>query len=105
MEPLHFSVRLSLLVDVVTIFSPKTYNGRCFDFSASKFASVDLAIFELLAAYSTSGFLWSFETVWSTAFRVSKVSHSGLASQPLKKTKNGKLQRTIDRLRKYGIEV
>jgi hypothetical protein len=51
------------------------------------------------------GLLWSFETLWSTAFRVSKESHSGLASQPLRKIRRGKLQKTIDRLRKCGIEV
>ena len=104
MEPLHSNVRLSSLVDVVTIFSPKTYNGCCFDFSASEFASLDFAIFGFLAAYSTSALLWSSETVWSTAFRVSKESHSGLASQPLRKIRKGKLQKTIGRLRKYGIE-
>jgi hypothetical protein len=32
MEPLHFSVRLSALVDVVATFSPRTYCGCCFDF-------------------------------------------------------------------------
>jgi hypothetical protein len=105
MEPLHFSVRLLSLVDVVTIFSPRRYNGCCFDFSASVLASLDFAIVEVLAAYSTSALLWSSETVWSTAFRVSKESHSGLASQPLRKIRKGKLQKTIGRLRKYGIEV
>ena len=91
MELLHFSVRLSLLVDVVTIFSPRTYDGCCFDFSASELASLDFAIVEFLAAYSTSAFLWSSETVLSTAFRVSKESHSGVASQPLRKRRKGKL--------------
>ena len=105
MEPLHFNVRLFSLVDVVTIFSPSVYNGCCFDFSASGLASLDFAIAQFLAAYSTSALLWSSETVWSTAFRVSKESHSGLASQPLRKIKKGKLQKTIGRLRKYGIEV
>jgi len=105
MEPLHFSVRLLSLVDVVTIFSPRRYNGCCFDFSASELASLDFAIVEVLAAYSTSALLRSSETVWSTAFRVSKESHSGLASQPLRKIRKGKLQKTIGRLRKYGIEV
>jgi hypothetical protein len=105
MEPLHLSVRLFSLVDVVIIFSPRRYNGRCFDFSASEFASLDFAIVEFFAAYSTRALLWSSETVWSTAFRVSTESHSGLASQPLRKIKKGKLKKTIGRLRKYGIEV
>ena len=43
MAPLHFSVRLSSLVDVVTILSPRRYNGCCFDFSASELASLDFA--------------------------------------------------------------
>src|ERR1700735_5000060 len=94
MEPLHFSVRLFSLVDVVTIFSPRTYNGCCFDFSASELASLDFAIFEFLAAYWPSALLWSSETVWSTAFRVSKESHSGLASQPLRKIRKRKLPKT-----------
>src|ERR1035438_6555064 len=63
MEPLHFSVRLFSLVDVVTIFSPRTYNGCCFDFSASELASLDFAIVKFLTAYSTSALLWSSETV------------------------------------------
>lgn len=105
MEPLHLSVRLFPLVDVVIIFSPRRYNGRCSDFSASEFASLDFAIVEFFAAYSTRALLWSSETVWSTAFRVSTESHSGLASQPLRKIKKGKLKKTIGRLRKYGIEV
>ena len=53
----------------------------------------------------TSALLSSSETIWSTAFRVSKELHSGLASQPLRKIRKGKLQKTIGRLRKYGIEV
>src|ERR1700733_13758645 len=105
MEPLHFSVRLFSLVDVVTIFSPRTYSSCCFDFSTSELASLDFAIVEFLAANSPSALLWAAETVWSTAFRVSKESHSGLASQPLRKIKKGKLQKTIGCLRKYGIEV
>ena len=105
MEPLHFSVRLFSLVDVVTIFSPRRYNGCCFDFSAAELASLDPAKSEFLAAYLTNALLWSSETVWSTAFRVSKESHSGLASQPLRKIRKGKLQKTIARLRKYGIKV
>ena len=105
MEPLHFSVRLFSLVDIVTIFSSRRYNGCCFDFPASEVASLDFAIVEFLAAYSTSALLWSSETVLSTAFRVSKESHSGLTSQPLRKIRKGKLQKTIGRLRKYGIEV
>src|SRR6516162_1072082 len=46
--PLHVSVRLSLLVEVVTIFSPRRYNG----FAFSNFAALDfsLATFEFLAA-------------------------------------------------------
>jgi hypothetical protein len=84
------------------MFSPRTYNGCCFDLSASELASLDFAMFGFLAAYSTSALLWSSETFWSTAFRVSKESHSGLASQPLRKIKKGKLQKTIGRLRKYG---
>jgi hypothetical protein len=99
MEPLHFSVRLSSLVDVVIIFSPRTYNG-C---SASEAASLDLARFELLAANLTKGLLWSSETFLSTAFRVSKESHSGLASQPTRKIRTTKLQKTTDRVRKFGI--
>jgi hypothetical protein len=103
MDPLHLSVRLSSLVDVVTIFSPRRYNGCCFDFSASELPS--LAIVEFLAAYLPSALLWSSETAWSTAFRVSKESHSGLASQPLRRIRKGKPQKTIGRLQKYGIEV
>jgi hypothetical protein len=103
MEPLHFSVRLSSLVDVVIIFSPRTYNGCCLDFSASEAASLDLARFELLAANLTKGLLWSSETFFSTAFRVSKESHSGLASQPTRKIRTTKLQKTTDRVRKFGI--
>jgi hypothetical protein len=102
MEPLHLSVRLSSLVDVVTIFSPRRYNGCCLVFSASELAS--LAVVEFLAAYLPSALLWSSETAWSTAFRVSKESHSGLASQPLRRIRTGKLQKTSGRLRKYGIE-
>ena len=105
MEPLHFSVRLSALVDVVATFSPRTYCGCCFDFSASELASLDLVAFELLAAYSTSAFRWSSEMVLSTAFRVSKELHSGLASQPTRKIRQGKIQKTVGRLRKSGIEV
>jgi hypothetical protein len=105
MEPLHFSVRLSSLVDVVTIFSLRRYNGCCFDFSASELAPLDFAMLELFAAYLPSALLWSSETVWSTAFRASKESHSGLASQPPRRIRQGKLQRTIGRFRKYGIEV
>ena len=101
MEPLHFSVRLSSLVDVVTIFWPRRYNG-C---TASELAPFDFAIVELFAAYLPSALLWSSETVWSTAFRASKESHSGLASQPPRRIRQGKLQRTIGRFRKYGIEV
>jgi hypothetical protein len=103
MEPLHFSVRLSWLVDVVIIFSPRTYNGCSFDVSASELASLDLARFELLAAYLTRGLLWSSETVLSTAFRVSKESHSGFASQPPRKIRKGTLQKLIGDLRGYGI--
>jgi hypothetical protein len=46
--PLHVSVRLSLLVEVVTIFSPRRYSG----FALSNFAALDssLATFEFLAA-------------------------------------------------------
>ena len=51
MEPLHCSVHLSSLVDVVTILSPRRYNGCCFDFSASELASLDFAIAEFVAAY------------------------------------------------------
>ena len=66
MEPLHFRVRLFSfsLADVVTIFSPRRYNGCRFDFSASELASLDFAIFGFLAAYSTSALLWSSETVF-----------------------------------------
>jgi hypothetical protein len=103
-DPLHVSARLSALVDVVTIFSPRRYNGRC-DFSASELASLEFAIVEFLAAYLPSALLWSSETVLSTASRVSKESHSGFALQPLRKIMKGKLQKTIDRLRKYDIEV
>jgi hypothetical protein len=103
MEPLHLSVRLSSLVDVVTIFSPRRYNGCCLVFSASELAS--LAVVEFLAAYLPSALLWSSETAWSTAFRVSEESHSGLASQPLRRIRTRKLQRTNSRLRKYGIEI
>jgi hypothetical protein len=71
-EPLHFNVRLSSLVDVVTIFSPRIYSGCCFDFSASELASLDFAIFGFLAAYSTSALLWSSETVWSTVTRMAR---------------------------------
>ena len=105
MEPLHFNVRLFSLVDVVAIFSPRAYNGCCFDSSACELASLDFAIFGFLAAYWTSALLWSSETVWSTAFRVSKESHTGLESQPLRKIRKGKPKKTIGRLRKYGIEI
>jgi hypothetical protein len=105
MEPLHFSVRLSSLVDVVTISSPRRYNGFCLDFSASELVSLDFAKFEFLAAYLTSALLWSSETAWSTAFRVSKESHSGLALQLLRKIGKRKLQKAIGSLRKYSIEV
>jgi hypothetical protein len=57
MEPLHFSVRLFSPVDVVTIFSPRTYDGCCFDVLASKFVSLDFATFEFLAAYWTRALL------------------------------------------------
>jgi hypothetical protein len=102
-EPLHFNVRLFSLVDVVANFSARAYDGCCFEFLASALTSLDFAV-EFLAAYLTSALLWSSETVWITAFRVSKESHSGLASQPLRKIRKGKLQKTIGRLRKYGIE-
>jgi hypothetical protein len=108
MAPLHLSVRLSSLVDVVTIFSPRRYNGCCFDFSASALPSlavVEFAVVEFLAAYWPSALLWSSETAWSTAFRVSKESHSGLASQPPRRIRKGKLQKTIGRLQKCGIEI
>jgi hypothetical protein len=95
MEPLHCSVHLSSLVDVVTILSPRRYNGCCFDFSASELASLDFAIAEFVAAYLPSALLWSSETAWSTAFRVSKESHSGLASQPLRRIRKGKLQLSV----------
>jgi hypothetical protein len=97
-EPLHLSVRLSSVVDVVTIFSPRIYNGCCLEFSACELAS--LAVVEFLAAYLPSALLWSSETAWSTAFRVSKESHSGLASQPPRRIRTGKLQKNSDRLRK-----
>jgi hypothetical protein len=105
MEPLHFSVRLFSLVDVVTMFSPRVYNGGCFDFLASEFASLDFASFGFLAAYSTNGLLWSSETDWSTAFRVSKESHSGFESQPPRKIRKGTLQKANGRLREYDIEL
>jgi hypothetical protein len=66
--------------------------------------ALDFAVVEFLAANSTSAFLWSSETVWSTAFRVSEESHTGLASQPLRKIRIGTLQTKIGCLRKYGIE-
>ena len=99
-EPLHVSVRLSLFVDVVTIFSARRYNGCCLDFSLSELASLGFAVVELSAAYLPSALLWSSEIAWSTAFRVSKESHSGLASQPLRRIRKGKLQKTIGRVRK-----
>lgn len=103
--PVHFSVRLSSLADVVSIFSPRRYNGRSFDFSASELASLDFAIVEFLAAYLTSALLWSSATAWSTARRVSEESHSGFALQPPRKIRKGKLQKTIGRLREYRIKV
>jgi hypothetical protein len=102
MDPLHFSVRLSALVDVVTIFWPRMYSGCC-DFSASGPAAPDLTASEFFAAYSASAFLWSSEMVWSTAFRVSEESHSGFASQPQRNNRTGKLQRPICGVREYGI--
>lgn len=104
-EPLHVSVRLSLLVDVVTIFSPRRYNGCCLAFTLSELASLGFAVVEFSAAYFPSAFLWSSETFLSTAFRVSKESHSGFALQPLRKIRKEQLQKTIDRLGKCGIEV
>jgi hypothetical protein len=104
-EPLHVSVRLSLLVDVVTIFSPRRYSGCCLAFSLSELASFRFAVVEFSAAYLPSTLLWSLETVLSTASRVSKESHSGFALQPLRKIRKEQLQKTIDRLGKYGIEV
>jgi hypothetical protein len=76
--------------------NPRSHNparyrpsGFCFDFSASGITSIDFAIVEFLAAYSTRALLWSSKTVSSTAFRVSTESHSGLASQPLRKIRKG----------------
>src|ERR1700689_1803438 len=94
-EPLHFNVRLFSLVDVVAIFSARAYNGCCFEFSASALASLDFA--EFRTAYLISALLWSSETLLSRAFRVSKESHSGLASQPVRKIRKGKLQKKIGR--------
>ena len=102
MEPLHFSVRLSALADVVTIFWPRMYSGCC-DFSASGPAEPDLTASEFFAAYSASAFLWSSEMVLSTAFRVSKESHSGFASQPPRKIRKVRLQRPICGVREYDM--
>jgi hypothetical protein len=104
-EPLQVSVRFSSLVDVVTIFSPRRYNGCSFDFAASELASLDFAIFGFWAAYLASASLWSSETACSTARRVSEESHSGFAPHPLRKIRKEKLQKTIDRLQKYRIKV
>jgi hypothetical protein len=55
-EPLHFNVRLSALVEVVTIFSPRRYSGfvlsKFADFSASEVALLDFSLttVEFLAA-------------------------------------------------------
>jgi hypothetical protein len=104
-EPLHVSVRVSLFVDVVTIFSPRRYNGCCLDFLLSELASLGFAVVEFSAAYFPSALLWSSETDLSTASRVSKESHSGFALQPLRKIRKEQLEKTIDRLRKYGIST
>jgi len=104
MAPLHFSVRLSSLVVSVTILSPRRYNGRSFDFYCEP-ALLDSVMSEFLAAYLTRALLWSSVTAWSTAFRVSKESHSGLASQPLRRIGKRKLQKTMGSLRKYGIKL
>src|SRR3984957_20182010 len=103
--PLQVSVRLSLLVDVVTIFSPRTYCGCPLNFSLSVLGSLGFAVVEFSAVYLPRALLWSSEMVLSTAFLASKVSHSGLAVQPLRKIRKGKLQETVGRLRKYGIEI
>src|ERR1700684_3866528 len=103
-EPLHFNVRLFSLVDVVAIFSARAYHGCCFELLASALASLDFAIVEFRTAYLISALLWSSATVLSTAFRVSKESHSGLASQPVRKIRKGKLQKNNGCLRIYGIE-
>jgi hypothetical protein len=79
-EPLHVSVRLSLLVDVVAILSPRTYSGCCLNFPLSELASLGFAVVEFSAAYLPSALSWSSEMVFSTAFRVSKVSQSGLTA-------------------------
>jgi hypothetical protein len=100
--PLHFSVRLSALVDVVTIFSPRRYRGCFFNFSLSELALFDFAVVEFSAANLPSGLLWSSEIDLSTASRVSKESHSGFALQPARTIRKGK---TIDRFRKYGIDA
>jgi hypothetical protein len=102
-EPLHFSVRLFSLVEVVTIFSPRRYSGRCF--SASEPAALDFAIFGFLAANSASALPWSSETVWSNASRVSEESHSGLASQPPRRISKGEIHKNVGRWRRYGIKV
>jgi hypothetical protein len=67
--PLHCNVRLSALVEAVTIFSPRRYNGLVFskfaDFSASEVGLLDFSLttFEFLAAEVASALLWSFETI------------------------------------------
>ena len=91
-EPLHDSVRLSLLVDVVTILSPRRYSGCRFDFSLSGLTSLGFAGVEFSAAYFPSALLWSSETALSTALRVSKESHSGFAPQPLRAKAESRMQ-------------
>jgi hypothetical protein len=72
------------------------------DFAAAGPALSEPSLFAFeLAAYSPSELLWLSETLLSTALRVSKESHSGLALQPLRRTRQGKLQ-TISG--KFGIK-
>ena len=54
---------LVVTVDVVTILSPRRYNGCCFDFSASEPASPDFASSNFRRRYLPSAFLWLSEMV------------------------------------------
>jgi hypothetical protein len=66
-EPLHLNVRLSALVEVVTIVSPRRYSGfsKFDDFSACEVGVLDFSLttLEFLAAKVASGFPWSSETI------------------------------------------
>lgn len=52
-DPLHVSVRLSLLVDVVTILSPRKYISRGFEFSLTELGSEGLFAVEFSSSISS----------------------------------------------------